>query len=104
MGMDCSGLSQLVYKIHGITLLRDACQQATMGDVIASLDLAVPNDLLYFCNENGIVTHVGIYMGEGKIIHASGSVRIDRIGSRGIYREELDRYTHQLHSIRRLLY
>lgn len=103
MGIDCSGLSQLVYKIHGITLLRDASQQAGMGREIKSLDDAVPNDLLFFSDDAGAITHVGLFMGDGKIIHASGSVRIDRVDSRGIFREELNRYTHQLHAIKRLL-
>ena len=46
--------------------------------------------------------HVGIYMGQGSIIHASGQVRIDRLDSQGIYNTGLGQYTHRLHSIRRL--
>lgn len=102
MGIDCSGLSQLVFKLAGIPILRDASQQAEMGQAVIKLEEARPNDLLFFVNGKGQITHVGIYMGEGSILHASGSVRIDKIDHRGIYREETKNYTHRLKSIRRI--
>lgn len=102
MGIDCSGLTQLVFKLAGIPILRDASQQAAMGQMIKSFDEAFPNDLLFFVNGKGLITHVGIYLGEGKIIHASGSVRIDNIDQKGIYRKETGTYTHSLKTIRRI--
>jgi cell wall-associated NlpC family hydrolase len=47
------------------------------------------------------VIHVGIILNNGQIIHASGKVKIDSFDEKGIYSEELKRYTHKLHSIRR---
>ena len=102
MGIDCSGLTQVVYKVCGIQLPRDASQQALIGKVVESLDDAIENDLCFFANDKGCVIHVGIYMGDNCIIHASGQVRIDRLDSRGIYNADMGQYTHTLCSIRRI--
>jgi cell wall-associated NlpC family hydrolase len=67
------------------------------------LDEARPGDLLFFDNAEGAIVHVGIFLRENEILHASGKVRIDRIDHQGIYNEEQGRYTHQLRLIRRIL-
>ncbi|MDY5969395.1 MAG: C40 family peptidase [Bacteroidales bacterium] len=103
MGIDCSGLAQVAFSACGIQLPRNACQQARMGTLVPSTEALQPNDLCFFRNEEGRVVHVGISLGLGQIIHASGRVRIDRIDGHGIYCGEEGRYTHCLHSIRRLL-
>lgn len=103
MGIDCSGLTQVCFKACGIRLLRDASQQATQGSAVGHLKEAEPNDLCFFANENQRIVHVGIYMGDGRIIHASGFVRIDRLDTTGIFDEEKQIYTHALHCIRRLV-
>jgi cell wall-associated NlpC family hydrolase len=100
--MDCSGLTQLVYKIHGISIPRDSFRQVEEGISINFLDEAVPGDLLFFDNEVGRISHVGLFISQGLIIHASGRVRIDRIDHTGIYREDLGRYSHLLRAIRRI--
>jgi len=102
-GVDCSGFTQTVYKLSGIKLLRDASQQATQGETIGFIAEAEPGDLLFFDNEEETITHVGIFIGEHKIIHASGRVRIDKIDHQGIYNEELKKYTHNLRLIKRLV-
>lgn len=102
MGIDCSGFTQVVFKSHGARLQRDASQQVTQGFVVASVAEATEGDLCFFQNADGRVTHVGIYMGNGSIIHASGCVRIDSFDKYGIYNAELQDYTHRLHSIRRV--
>lgn len=102
MGIDCSGLTQVCFKACGIRLLRDASQQATQGCAVSSLYEARRDDLCFFCNADGRIIHVGIYLGDGRIIHASGQVRIDRIDAAGIYNEERQCYTHQLCAIRRV--
>lgn len=122
-GIDCSGFAQLVYKLNGIKLKRDAWQQAEQGKALSFLEEAKTGDLAFFDNEEGKIVHVGIILnttppllsppkGEkigratpsplGKdrmgcfIIHASGKVRIDKLDHQGIYNEELKKYTHRL--------
>lgn len=103
MGIDCSGLTQVCFRACGAKLLRDASQQATQGIIIDNLSSAKRDDLCFFCNEQERIIHVGIYMGDDHIIHASGQVRIDQITPHGIFNDETRSYTHQLHSIRRIL-
>lgn len=102
-GIDCSGFTQIVYKICGIKLLRDAYQQATQGFTVEFIDLAQTGDLVFFENEEGQIIHVGIYMGENKIIHASGKVRIDTLDHHGIYNAEMSKYSHKMRIIKRLV-
>lgn len=100
-GMDCSGFSQLVYKLSGIKLRRDGWQQAEQGRGVSSLEEAKAGDLAFFENETGRITHVGILLSRTEIIHASAKVRVDNIDAQGIYNAELDRYSHKLKTIRR---
>ncbi len=102
-GIDCSGFTQLSFKTNGVKLLRDASLQATQGEDVGFIGEAIAADLAFFDNEEGIITHVGIIMGDGRIIHASGKVRIDKIDHQGIYNEELKNYTHKLRLIKRIL-
>ena len=102
MGVDCSGLVQVAAKIAGFTLPRDASQQALRGELVP-LSEAVRNDLCFFSNDSGKIIHVGIYLGDGTILHASGDVHIDLLDDKGIYSEKYGRYTHRLHSVKRLV-
>lgn len=102
-GIDCSGFTQMVFKICGHKLLRDARQQATQGKVVDQFSKAVPGDLLFFSNEQKKVIHVGILFENQTIIHASGKVRIDLIDENGIFNVEQNKYTHKLSHIRRVL-
>lgn len=103
MGIDCSGLTQVVFRVCGLQLPRDASQQALCGEEVKSIDDAAQNDLCFFKNEGGKIIHVGIYMGGNSIIHASGQVRIDKIDGNGIFNVDMGKYTHTLASIRRVL-
>ncbi len=94
LGMDCSGFTQTVFCLHGLQLMRDAKDQAKQG-VSVSLPDARTGDLLFFDNAQGAITHVGIYLNDNKIIHCSGSVKIDKIDEKGIYSEEEMAYTHR---------
>lgn len=67
-GLDCSGLVQLVYKNLGVDLPRVSYQQATQGQKVPSLAQARPGDLVAFGSPS--VNHIGIYIGDGKMIHA----------------------------------
>lgn len=104
LGIDCSGLTQVVYKMVGIQLPRNASQQAEIGKLVSFIEEAKPGDLMFFDNPEGKITHVGIYLGNHKIIHASGKVLIDSVDNHGIYREKLKKYTHTLRLIKRILY
>ncbi|MEN9917878.1 MAG: hypothetical protein RL662_314 [Bacteroidota bacterium] len=101
MGIDCSGLVQSVFNMNGVNLPRDASMQVHEGQTIDTLENAMPSDLLFF-EKNGRITHVGIYMGDCKIIHASGKVRIDKVDEKGVYNIDTESYTHQLASIKRI--
>lgn len=102
-GIDCSGFVQMVFKICGYKLFRDSSQQVTQGKAVASLSEARPGDLAFFVNPEGKINHVGIMLNEGKIIHASGRVRIDYLHEDGILTADTKIYTHQLSQIRRIL-
>lgn len=102
-GIDCSGLSQMAYKLCGVSLRRDAWMQAEMGQTIHLLDEAQPGDLAFFDNEEGKIIHVGILTAKNRIIHASGQVRIDSIDHHGIFHTEVRRYTHNLRIVKRML-
>ncbi|MBO4738928.1 MAG: C40 family peptidase [Bacteroidales bacterium] len=101
-GIDCSGFVQIVFKIMGKSLPRDASKQARSGENI-TLSQARTGDVAFFANGDGKITHVGLLLGDGKIIHASGKIRIDRIDEHGIFCIERNEYSHSLHSIKRLL-
>jgi hypothetical protein len=101
-GIDCSGFVQLVFKLKGIQLKRDASMQAEQGTQIKSLSDALIGDLAFFENIVGKITHVGMLLNREHIIHASGKVKIDTLDEKGIYSEEQSRYTHKLASIKRI--
>ena len=100
-GIDCSGLTQICFKANGIWLPRDASQQANCGVEVCACDIQ-RDDLAFFHNADGRIVHVGICMGDGRIIHSSGQVRIDTLDNQGIYIERTRSYSHSLHGIRRI--
>ena len=101
-GIDCSGLSQIVYKINNLVIPRDASQQAELGLGYSFVEDAEAGDLAFFDNEEGIITHVGILVGKNKIVHASGKVRIDTLDHHGIYNHETNNYSHKLRIIKNM--
>lgn len=102
-GIDCSGFTQMVYKLNGYHLLRDASQQATQGEALSFIEESEPGDLAFFDNEDGKIIHVGIIMNDNYIIHASGKVRIDRLDHLGIYNAEANKHTHKLRVIKKII-
>ena len=101
-GCDCSGLVQVVHKIHGIWMPRDASQQAEQGVIVSGVGDALPGDLAFFTNDGISVTHVAIFTGPGRVIHASGRVRIDIIDETGIFNIETNNYSHWSYVIQRI--
>ena len=102
-GIDCSGFVQMVFKICGYSLLRDARQQATQGKAVRNLSDAKPGDLAFFKNAEDAIVHVGIVYANAQIIHASGRVRLDTLNEQGIVHTESGGISHQLSHLRRIL-
>ena len=102
-GIDCSGFTQMVYKLNGYQLLRDASQQATQGEALSFIEESEPGDLAFFDNEEGRIIHVGIIMEDNYIIHAHGKVRVDRLDHLGIYNNDSRRHTHKLRVIKKII-
>ncbi len=102
-GVDCSGLTQVIYKMIGIALPRDASQQVNYGTAMSFVDEAEPGDLAFFDNEEGNIVHVGIIWKRNKIIHASGKVRIDNVDQFGIFNIDTQRYTHKLRVMKKII-
>lgn len=102
-GLDCSGFTQMVYKIAGYKLPRDISQQAAQGDSLSFIEESDAADLAFFDNVDGKIDHVGIIMKNNRIIHAYGKVRIDRIDHTGIFNSEIKGYTHKLRVIKKIL-
>ncbi len=102
-GIDCSGLTQMAYKLSGMALKRDAWMQSEQGHSVHLLDESQAGDLAFFDNEEGRITHVGILVSKNKIIHSSGQVRVDNIDHHGIFNSDVRKYTHNLRLIKRLL-
>src|SRR5690606_23037324 len=107
-GVDCSGLTQMIFILMGIYLPRDASQQAGEGDTVELLDLCEPGDLAFFEDPEGGIVHVGIVLtrneeGDLRIAHASGRARIDKLDHQGIFNGEAGVYTHKLRTVRRVL-
>jgi hypothetical protein len=102
-GIDCSGFTQMVYKLSGYKLFRDASQQATQGDALSFIEESEPGDLAFFDNAEGNIIHVGIIMKDNYIIHAHGKVRIDRLDHTGIFNSDKRTHTHKLRVIKKII-
>jgi hypothetical protein len=102
MGIDCSGYVQSVFKACGLQLPRDASQQAEIGKTVGFND-AHAADLAFFANDAGKITHVGIMIGHGNIVHASGKVKVCKIDEKGIFDAELNDYSHKLAFVKRVI-
>lgn len=100
LGVDCSGFVQVVFKLMGIDLPRDAWQQAQEGKAVKKFSEAAIGDLVFFDNKEDIV-HTGILLSNDQVIHASGKVRIDGIDKKGINAKESGTPNIRLRAIRR---
>lgn len=106
MGIDCSGFTQIVYRLCGKWIPRDAWEQAEKGELVPFLDDAKTGDLAFFDNAEGKITHVGMIISSEEkniksVVHSSGQVRMDLIDHEGIYNIETKSYSHKLRLIRR---
>jgi hypothetical protein len=102
-GIDCSGLSQIYFRTKNIFIQRDAKDQYDSGIEIERIDEAEKDDLCFFGDSKDNITHVGIYLGSRKIIHAFNRVRIDKLNEKGIINSDTLELTHILQGIRRII-
>lgn len=105
MGIDCSGLAQMAFKLCGFRIPRDADQQSTEGEVVDFLQHTQCGDLAFFENTEGKIVHVGIILDHQSIIHAAdsnGRVFIDKIDQAGIISILHKKRTHNLRVVKRL--
>ncbi|MFB3896043.1 MAG: N-acetylmuramoyl-L-alanine amidase [bacterium] len=74
LGIDCSGLNDIAYKTVGLTLPRDSWEQVIIGQLVATpwdRDRLEPGDMVFFCNDLGMIVHTGISLGGARFIHAT---------------------------------
>lgn len=102
-GIDCSGFTQMVYRLCGYVLPRDSGQQAALGETLSFIEESEPGDLAFFDNEEGRITHVGLMLADNYIIHASGQVRVDRLDQSGIFNSQKRIHTHRLRVIKKVI-
>lgn len=100
-GLDCSGLVQTLYRMHGRQLSRNTSTQIQEG-VAVPFAQARLGDLAFFskAGENK-VSHVGMMLGADEMIHSSGRVKLNRVNSEGIFSYEYQTFTHPLLTLKR---
>lgn len=101
-GIDCSGLVQALLGHQGVRISRDCITQVEEGEAVPGLAAARPGDLAFFDGTRDGGRHVGLVLGDGRVLHASGFVRTDRLTDRGIVVEETGYLSHYLRSLRRV--
>ncbi len=102
-GIDCSGLTQMCYKLQGIKIKRDAWQQSEQGTTLSFIEESNPGDLAFFDDDEGKIIHVGILLKNNYIIHSHGKVRIDKIDQTGIFNINTNNHSHKLRLIKKIL-
>ena len=102
-GIDCSGLTQMIYRINGYKIPRDASQQSELGETLSFIEESEPGDLAFFDNKEGKIIHVGMLLENNYILHAHGNVRIDRIDQTGIFNQEKQKHSHKLRIIKKII-
>lgn len=104
-GIDCSGLMQILFRMCGKNIPRDASEQALIGNDVLLIEEAQTGDLAFFDNAEGRIIHVGLVerqIDQLKIYHASGEVRCDILDHQGIFQQESGKYSHNLRIIKRI--
>lgn len=102
-GIDSTGLIQVLFKMIGLSMPRDAYLQARKGENVDFYEQAAIGDLVFFQDKNGHINHVGLICEKDHILHTYGKVRIDKIDHFGIFNVETKKYTHKLRVIKRVL-
>lgn len=80
-GFDCSGLVQQVFDDLGVSVPRTSAQQSKVGAPVGSLAEARPGDLLFWASSRpGQSNHIGIYVGDGQMLHAPYTGEVVKVG------------------------
>ena len=101
MGVDCSGLVQVVCKKLGKVTPRNSSQQAKVGELIEGPENLSSGDLVFFSENGKTVDHVGIHKGDNQLIHSAmsnGGVQIEAFDQA----DKQNRLTKIYHSARRI--
>ena len=99
-GFDCSGLTSIAASLVGLSVPRDASEQWKFGHEVGPGEVCL-DDIAFFQNAQGQITHVGICDGDGHVVHASGEVRVDVLNGEQLFRREDNVVSHQLAGFRR---
>ncbi|MCK0132129.1 C40 family peptidase [Flavobacteriaceae bacterium F08102] len=102
-GLDSAGFTQIVYKLNGIHLKRNAAAQATQGEALSFIEESSPGDLAFFDNQEGEIIHVGMILENHHIIHVDGKVRVDQLDQSGIFNRALQKHTYKLRVIKKVV-
>jgi hypothetical protein len=102
-GIDSGALIQNVFKFFGVFMPRYPHEQYLIGDVVDFVELAQEGDLVYCQNNEGHIHHVGMVVGDKKVLHVYGCARIDKLDHHGFYNVGLQKYTHKLRIIKRVI-
>ena len=103
MGIDCSGLTQMTYRINGHNIPRDVSQQSLLGETLSFIDESEQGELAFFDDDEGNMIHVGLLLQNHHILHVHGNVRIDRVDQTGIYNLQSQQHSHKLSIIKKVL-
>jgi hypothetical protein len=101
-GISANGLVNMAFKIAGHSLPWSLQLQSQAGKKVKDFASSKTGDITFFKDKKGAINHTGIIVGEGKIIHSLGQVRIDHINEEGILNAETKIYSHELAFIRRV--
>lgn len=99
-GIDPPGLVQLLCRSMGLRVPHSIRGQAETGKMLSFIHEAQKGDLAFFQKGDDQFAHVGMVLDEGRIVHVTDQVRIDRLDQQGIYCAEKEKYTHQLRFIK----
>jgi len=102
-GMDAGLFVQQVFRFFGFHLPGNVNEQYLQGDVIDFIEQSREGDIAFFFDDLGQINHAGIVIGEKRIIHVHGCVRIDKLDHFGIHNADLHKYTHKLRIIKRVI-
>jgi gamma-D-glutamyl-L-lysine dipeptidyl-peptidase len=93
---------QMIFGLHGIALPRDAKDQFLSGAEV-KFAAAQAGDLAFFAKPGAGITHVGMCAGDGRVLHASGRVRLDALTEAGIAANQSIETPYSLAGLRRVL-
>lgn len=101
-GIDAGALIQHLFRFFEIDLPRFPNEQYLHGEIVDFVETAQEGDLAFCEDVDGQIDHVGMVIGEKKVLHVHGCVRIDKLDHHGFYNYDLRKYTHKLRIIKRL--